>query len=102
VKLKQFLFHKSNLPSIPRVRYGWVEHDAEEIYQKVIETIQEAILKKGAAIASAIENHVMNVSDVESFIDIDKSFEPDMSMEEREKMFKMYAKAVERVKNWEV
>ncbi len=69
---------------------------------KIMRPKLKEITAKGAALISAVGAGLISLKDVEKFSEIDKVFTPHMTMEEREKMFKTYEKAVERVKKWEV
>lgn len=68
---------------------------------KIMRPNAKEITAKGAALASAIGAGIIKRKDTEKFVEADKIFTPNMDMEEREKMFTMYLKAIDRVKNWE-
>ncbi len=60
------------------------------------------ITAKGAALISAIGSDMIKPEDTGRFINFEGTFLPEMSLTEREKMFKMFLKAIERTKQWEV
>ncbi len=101
---------KRNKVEISEIRVDGGVSNSDSIMQlqsdisniKVMRPAFKEITAKGAALVSAIGAGIIKRNDIKKFVDIDRIFTPDMDMEKREKMFKMYLKAVDRVKNWEV